>query len=176
MKIVKYNIYLRIVHWVMAAAIIGLIASGWYMEGIDPKAPDKYDLYPWHKSFGMMVLIFFFVRIVLRFRTHIPELPDGIKGIEALASHVVHLILYVFMLIVPVSGYIMSVAGGHGVKLFSLRVPELFEKNKELAGLARELHGIFPYILLGILVVHILGALKHRFFDKPENDVLCRMV
>jgi cytochrome b561 len=77
---------------------------------------------------------------------------------------------------VPISGYLMSLPGGHAVKMFGLNMPNIIEKNKTIGDITHEIHEIAPYVLLGFVVLHIAGALKHKFFEKPENDVLNRMI
>lgn len=171
----KYHWMLRITHWLMALLILGLIAVGWYMTGLDKTDENRYTFYGWHKSFGVVVLLLFGVRLVLRFTTHIPSLPAGLKPWEWKLSKLTHGLLYLFMLAVPLSGYAMSAAGGHGVKLFGIPMPSLFPEDKTIAGIAHEAHEIIPYILLGLVVLHIAGALKHRFMDAPENNVIRRM-
>ena len=83
------------------------------------------------------------------------------------------------MLLVPLLGYMMSSSfeGSDGVYLFSLfSIPELLEKSKKMFEVFEEAHAIAAYILLGVVVLHVAGALKHRFFDKNKNNnVLGRM-
>jgi len=171
----KYHILLRVTHWIMGVCIIGLIALGWYMGTIKPE-DGKYALYGWHKSFGMLLIFLFPVRFILRKVTTVPPLPKDIKPIEKKLSHLTHILLYVGMFVVPVSGYVMSVSGGHAVKMFGLDIPNLIDKNKEIGEIAHEIHEIAPWVLLGFIVLHVAGALKHKFFEKPENDVLNRMI
>ena len=168
----KYNILLRLIHWITAICIIGLIVSGYFMTELDADKGDtlwgfgKWDMYGLHKSFGVLTLIFVAIRIILRIATKIPELPFEIKPIDAILAKLGHFALYILMIAVPVSGVIMSMAGGYGVKLFGYKLPDLIEKDKELGGIAHELHEILPYVLAGIVVVHVLAVFKHIFIDK----------
>ncbi len=171
----KYHFFLRILHWFMAICILGLIACGWYMDGLDREAPNKFTFYAWHKSFGVLMILAVVLRIVLRLVTRIPPLPESLPPSEKLLAHGAHLLLYVGMIAVPVSGFVMSMAGGHGVSFFGIKLPEIIAKNESAAGLAHNVHDILPYILLGVIALHIAGALKHRFMDKPEHDVIRRM-
>ena len=103
-------------------------------------------------------------------------MPTDIKPVEKKLSHATHILLYLGMILVPVSGYLMSLSGGHEVKMFGLHMPNIIEKDKVIGDITHEIHEILPYILLGLVVLHIAGALKHKFFEKPENDVLNRML
>ena len=172
----KYPVLMRIIHWLMAIGMIGLIASGWYMAGLDKSVSYKYDIYFWHKSFGTLALFAIVLRVLVRLASVIPSLPDTMSGHEKKLAHLAHFLLYIMMIAVPLSGFLMSDYGGHPIPLFNWHTFELLEDNKELAGTLWEIHTTIPYIFLGIIVIHILGTLKHRFFDKPENDVLKRML
>lgn len=171
----KYPAPMRVIHWLMAIGILGLIASGWYMADLDKSVSYKYDIYFWHKSFGTLALFAVALRLLIRLTSTIPGLPDGLHRHEKKLAHLVHFLLYVMMIAVPLSGFLMSDYGGHPIPLFNWVNFELLRDNKELAGFFWEIHTTIPFIFLGIIVVHVLGALKHRFFDKPENDVLKRM-
>ncbi len=170
-----YHWSLRTLHWLMALVILGLIAAGWWMTGLEDGHPQRGLLYGLHKSFGVIALGLLAMRILLRFVTPVPPLPSTLPSTEKWAAHAGHLLLYLGMLAVPVSGMIMSMAGGYGVKVFGVPLPNILPEDKAMAGLAHELHEILPYVLLGIIVLHMTGALKHRLADKPEHDVLHRM-
>ena len=172
----KYPILMRLMHWIVALIILGMIGVGWYMAGLDKSVSYKYDLYFWHKSFGVLVIFLLFARLVIRWASRVPPLPDTIPGYEKKLAHLVHWALYLLIFLVPVSGYIMSDAGGHDIPLFNLIMPSFLEKNPDLASRLHDVHVTIPYVLLGIIVLHILGAIKHRYFDKSEHDVLRRML
>lgn len=172
----KYTLTMRLLHWFMAILVLGLIASGWYMEGISRDDPNKYDLYSWHKSFGLTLFLLIIVRLIVRLTSKRPSLSEKMPGWERTLSKVGHFSLYALMFLVPLSGIIMSDLGGHPLNFFFTSF-DFFETNKELAGTGRDAHGILPYILLGIVVLHLAGALKHRFIDKdPDLDVLKKML
>ena len=172
----KYPVLMRLIHWLMAIGLIGLIASGWYMAGLDKSVSFKYDIYFWHKSFGVVALLAVTLRILVRLISTVPALPDTIPGYEQKLAHLAHFLLYTMMIAVPLSGFLMSDFGGHPVPLFNLTSFELLADNKDLAGTLWQIHTTIPYVFLGIIALHIAGALKHRFYDKPENDVLKRML
>ncbi|WP_062269071.1 cytochrome b [Endozoicomonas arenosclerae] len=172
----KYPALLRLLHWLMAIAVLGMIGSGWYMASLSQDVSYKYDIYPWHKSFGILVLLLVAIRILVRFFSKVPELPKGLPKHEKILAKITHYSLYALMIIVPLSGFTMSDAGGHDIFFFGIKLPELMANNKELAGILHTIHTYIPYVFLAVIGLHILGALKHRFMDKPENDVLGRII
>jgi len=175
----KYSRSLRVVHWVMATLIFGLIAVGLYMSDIEADAPDKYDLYPIHKSFGFIVLMLFFVRIITRLKSHIPAPPQGLLRWEVRLSHAVHGLLYVSMFSMAFSGFMMNSTYAYvdGLDMFGLfTIPDITAKSEYWNSIFHTIHEITVYVLVGSLVLHLAGVVKHKFMDASENDVLARMV
>ena len=170
----KYHIALRLTHWFMAICILGLIGLGWYMVEFVPDDEQKL-FYMWHKAFGTLMIMLFFLRLLLRNLTQVPPLPEGIKSFDRKLSHIVHRGLYVLMIFVPLVGFVMSNTAGYPVWFFGWDVPNPFGENPSVAEVAEELHKIGAYVLLGVLVLHIAGAFKHRLLEGRENDVLRRM-
>lgn len=168
----KYTISMRLIHWFMAICLVGLVASGLYMANLDSSAPNKYALYPLHKSFGVLML----VMIVVRFSSMIPALPKTIPVYEKIAAHIVHFGLYALMIALPVSGYLMSDFGGFPVKFFGIELFDFFATNKDIAKIFYAIHHYAPWAFMGFLFLHIVGAIRHRYFDKKENDILNRML
>lgn len=173
----KYALSSRIIHWVMALIIFTLLALGIYMaEFMSKEAPNRMMVYDLHKSLGVLALIFIFIRIVNRFIKKAPALPDTMPKYEQILSHLGHFGLYILMIIVPLSGYLMSNSFGFPVKFFSLQTPFLVKTNFELGKVFAKTHELAAYGLLALVTLHVLAVIKHRFFDRPENDVLKRMI
>lgn len=177
MTVQKYSLSSRIIHWLMALIILTLLAVGIYMtEFLSKESANRMVIYDMHKSFGVMALILIFLRIINRFVKKTPALPNTMPKYEIILSHLGHFGLYVLMLIVPLSGYLMSNSFGFPVKFFSLEMPILVQNNFELGKFFAEVHELSAYGLLTLIIVHILAVIKHRFFDRPEHDVLKRML
>ena len=172
----RYPLIVRVMHWISALLILGLIGIGWYMAGLDRSVSYKFELYFWHKSFGVLALLLVITRIIIRLSSKVPALPDTMPKYEQVLGKLTHGVLYLFMLGIPLGGYLMSNAGGRDVPFFGLVMPSLIGENKELAGMLHQIHINAPYVLLAFITLHILAALKHCFFDKKEHDVLKRML
>lgn len=175
----KYPPSLRVLHWLRAVLVLGLIAAGWTMTSLEDETAEKFgQLYPLHKSFGLLVLLIVLVQLGIRAMSTLPG-PAELPKHERVLSHVVHVAIYALLLIVPLMGYAMSSSFTHsdGVTLFGLHVPELLPKNDAAFRVFQVLHKVLAYTLLGLIALHVAGALKHRFFDKnPGSDVLPRML
>jgi cytochrome b561 len=178
----KYPVPIRILHWVRAVLILGLIACGWYMTGRAEDDPTAGILYPNHKQFGIMVWLLAHVHLTLRWHYHavLPHAPEALKLWEIWLSHGIHRLIIALTLLTPLLGYAMSssITDGDGVPFFFLsHVPELLPKNDTAFALFQGLHKYCAYLLLACVVLHVAGAMKHRLQDKDgETDVLPRML
>ncbi|MCC7260187.1 MAG: cytochrome b [Alphaproteobacteria bacterium] len=169
----KYPYALRALHWLMAAIILGLTAVGWYMAELPKEDPSKFMFYGWHKSFGVLALLLIALRIAVRVRASVPPLPEALGAMVNRLSHAGHKLLYLLMVLVPLSGYVMSVSGGHEVRMFGILIPALLPKSEFLGGIAHELHELLPYLLLAVVIAHVAGVVWHRAVDK--QNLLPRM-
>lgn len=179
MSATKYPLPMRLIHWTMSIITICLLIVGFLMTGWWSDKPFTGDLYFWHKSFGVVILILIFVRISTRwgYRNDIPNM-DGLPFYERWLAHAVHGLLYVFLVIQPLSGYLTSSfhPESPGVPFFFGYLPDIFNKSQELADFFAQVHNISAYCILILLFLHVAGVIKHRFFDKPENDSLRKML
>lgn len=176
----KYPLAMRIIHWARAAIILGMIWLGWKMVSLGDNIPQKFEgFYPLHKSFGLVVIILVVLQLTLRTVMPTPVLSTGLSRIEAVAAKIAHVALYGLMILVPVIGYSRSstFSESDGVTLFGLKIPELLGKNDALSERLSSIHAVLAYTLLAVIAIHVLGALKHRLFDKDKkNDPLSRMI
>ena len=160
-------------HWVIALLILGLILVGLYMTQLS-YSPDKLELYAWHKSFGLMVLWLAGLRIIWRLLTPQPAAHPDHQFWERILAKLVHFFLYIAMIGLPLTGWLMSSAGEYPVPFFGIQMPDLVGKDPSLAQLMNQTHTVMAYLLIGAVGLHALGALKHHFFD--GDDSLERMM
>jgi len=158
-----YDSVARAFHWLMAAMILSLLAVGLYMHDLPREDTLRPTLYMLHKACGMLVLLFFVMRLIWRATHSQPSLSRYGANIRK-AAHAAHIALYSLMFGIPTAGYLMSSFHGYPVNFFGLfKLPILVDKDKQLASFFGEVHEYAAYILIAILVLHIAGALKHRF-------------
>lgn len=162
-----------LLHWVSALAIVGLFALGWWMTDLG-YYDQWYNLAPWwHRSLGMLVLGATLLRVVWRLLQPTPH-SHGSR-IERLAAHLGHTGLYVLMLVVLISGYLISTANGRGIDVFGwFEVPALIHGLPNQASLAGEVHWYSALALMILATGHTLAALKHHWLDR--HDTLLRML
>lgn len=162
-----------LLHWLSALAIIGLFILGWWMTGLGYYDP-WYNQGPWiHRSIGILLLFATLARLVWRMAQPTPN-SHG-RRFEILAAHLGHIALYVSVLVVMVSGYLISTANGRGISVFGwFEVPALVYDLPNQASVAGQVHWYGALALMILSAGHILAALKHHWLDR--NDTLVRML
>lgn len=161
-------------HWLLAIGLVATFAVGLYMHEL-PLSPTKLQIYAWHKWAGVTIFALVLVRIVWRLTHRPPGPPAGMPAWQHLAAEVAHRLLYVLMVAIPLSGWLMSSAKGYQTVLFGvLPLPDFLAKDKELGELLATLHRLLNFTLAGLVLVHAAAALKHHFGDR--DDVLKRML
>ncbi|MFM9269138.1 cytochrome b [Halomonas elongata] len=162
-----------LLHWLSALAIVGLFVLGWWMTGLD-YYDSWYNLAPWwHRSVGMLLLFATLGRLVWRFVQPTPVARG--HRLERLAAHAGHILLYCLMLLVLVSGYLISTAEGSGIDVFGwFRVPALISGLPDQSTLAGTIHWYAAWALIVLAAGHALAAFKHHLIDR--HDVLVRML
>ncbi len=161
-------------HWLMAVLLIILFAVGLYMHEL-PLSPWKLTIYSWHKWAGVTAFLLVLARLAWRLTHRPPALPAAMSPSMRLAAHLGHAALYLLMIAIPLSGWLMSSAKGFQTVYFGvLPLPDLLAKNKELGDLLKEVHETLNWMLLLVVVGHVGAAIKHHLIDK--DDVLTRML
>ena len=172
----KYSYSARVFHWLMALVIIVAFALAFYMTSLNKENENRLFFYSLHKSFGVLALILIFARIINRFLYKSPQLPVETAKYIVKLDKITHFMLYLLMFLTPLSGYLMSNYYGYPVKLFGMELPILVETNFDLAKNFSELHEIFAFSLLGLIVVHLLAVIKHHFIGANKFPIIKRML
>jgi len=162
-----------VLHWLSALAIVGLFALGWWMTDLGYYHA-WYNLGPWwHRSVGVVLLATTLLRVV--WRVVLPAPAARGPRLERIAAHIAHIGLYLLMLIVLVSGYLISTADGRGIDVFGwFQAPGIISDLPNQATLAGTIHWYSALALIILAVGHALAALKHHLVNR--NDVMLRMI
>ncbi len=162
-----YSKMAKFLHWSIALMIIFNFILG-LLLGVN-------GLYSLHKQIGVAVISLAFLRILWRLTHSYPAMVASLLPHEKKLAQFGHLILYIFMLIMPLSGIVMSNASGHTITFLGLNLPVLVSKQPlSTIELLNKLHGFIAYTFMAIVALHILAALKHHFIDRSQ--VLTRML
>lgn len=164
----QYGLVAKIFHWAIAFLIIGLIPVGLFMGGME-NSPLKFEVYAMHKSFGLLVLFLGIGRIVWRFVSPPPHHLQSHQPWERALAKASHAWLYVCVIGMPLTGWLMSSASEFPVPFFGMQMPHIIGKDEALGELFYQAHEILAYTLLFVLALHMAGALKHHVIDRDET-------
>lgn len=157
--------------------ILSLIAFGFLMT--QEWMPQRFKIYQWHKSFGIVVLILSVVRLVWRLAHKAPALPTGMKAWEVFFAKVTHIGFYALMIGVPLLGWAMISASRLPIEnelFYLIPLPDLpgVSASESVEDRLKALHKIGAKLILLLFVLHVAGALKHHFVEK--DGTLARMM
>ena len=184
----SWGVLARLLHWTMALLILGLVGVGIYMVEVLGSDSDslllRYELTQTHKSFGFVAFVLALLRIGWRWANPTPALPDMSAGQKALA-HGGHIALYICMIALPISGWLMASASPYNDPDAYIRVknmvfglfelPDPYPKgDADLTKFLGQVHFYTAMALVVILMGHIAAAMKHHFVDR--DAVLRRML
>ena len=162
-----YHPLVRQLHW----AIAGMIVLQYLLAKLADLAGESAEsgelvLLANHRSIGMTILALALLRLVVRYR--VPEPPAlNMPGWQKTASELSHLLLYALLILLPVTGWLMSSASAASVNWFNLAiVPDLVSPDARLAEVLEDVHETFAKILLVMAGLHVAAAVKHAAFNR----------
>jgi cytochrome b561 len=184
----RYSRVAIFLHWTIGLAIIGMVPLGWWMSDnvSDPsKAALVFRLFQLHKSIGLTILVLSVLRLLWRLTHRFPPLPDHMPGWEKAAARVSHILLYVVMLVMPITGWIYVSAGWNSSMNMPFQVPTLWFglfQWPHLPGLAEAsdatraaaasnamaVHSALAWGAVALVALHFAAALKHHFYDRDS--------
>jgi cytochrome b561 len=155
-------------HWLMAVLIIGMLWLGFSLEDIPRNTPARGFYLNLHKSFGVLVLMLVLLRMAWRARHKAPPLPAAMPGWQQQTAVWSHRLLYLCMVLQPLSGYLGSSFGKFGVKFFGIPLPQWAWESKPIQSFFGSIHGVVAITLLVLVVLHVAAALKHLLLDRDQ--------
>lgn len=164
---IRYSNVAIILHWLIAALVVWNVGVVFLTgEEVPPTLMES------HKAAGITVLALSLVRIGWRLTHRWPPLSDHLAGWEKALARTTHVLFYVLLFVVPLAGWIMVSAGrGDPVSWFGLfDIPALpVARSRETAGLFYEVHEYAAFAMIGLVILHVAGALKHSFIDRAPG-------
>ena len=172
----RYTTPAAVLHWVTVPLMMFMLFIGQgYMHV--PRGASLAGFAPsTHVTAGILILLLAVARLSWRIGHPPPALPRTTAKWQAASSHVVHWAIYALLIAVPVTGLLALVPYGarhldvDQVKVFGL-IPAAF--MPDVGSWPGDIHGTLFRVLKLLVIVHILAALKHQFWDKDR--LLSRM-
>ena len=161
-------------HWLMALLVVSTFPLGVVMHEM-ALSPDKLRMMSYHKWLGVTVFVLLLVRLLWRASHKPAPMLEVIPRWQRMLAQAVHVLLYVLLFSIPLSGWLMSSAKGfQTVYLGVLPLPDLLAKDKVLGDALGALHEVLNITLLVLLAMHVGAALKHHVIDR--DGTLARMI
>ena len=183
----RYTKVAVILHWLIALSILTLLASGLTMKYAPLEKFLQFKIYQWHKSLGVIVLWLVALRVIWRIFHKPPPLPTIIPKFEAWAAHAGHYALYFFMILMPISGWLLVSSSSFGLPTIVFgwfQWPHFpgVAGDKSVNDAATAAHWYGTWVILALIVGHVGAVGLHyvkervnllpRMWFKGKNDVL----
>ncbi|MCD6046984.1 MAG: cybB [Gammaproteobacteria bacterium] len=167
-----YGIVEKILHWLMALLIILMLSVSFFFD--DFSKTTKSTLIGTHKLIGMSIFLLAIIFLIWKKINIKPAFPENMPRWQTFLARFVHHLLMLAIIIMPLAGWIMSTAAGKPPKIgtIALNFPGI-PLDKTLSGFCWNIHLIVAWLLIGLISLHVLGALKHALIDK--DGILRRM-
>ena len=171
---VHYGRTAVVLHWLVAALLVGQILFGWFLDDIPRGTPARSIYVNLHKSTGLLLGLLILGRLYWRSRHPAPELPSSFPPWQRVAAKVSHFALYTCMIVMPLSGYIASNYSKYGVKLFNaVQLPPWGTEDRSVYAFFNTTHVVTSYVLVTLIALHVAAALQHAL---RRDGVFSRML
>ena len=162
-------------HWTIAVAFIGLVGLGAWMVGLTYYDPWYNESLALHKAIGIVVLALALAKLGWKLADRKPDFGPEVRAYERAGATAMHWILGALLIVLPVTGYLISTSEGAGIDMFGLfEFPAFFDVTAGTRDLAIDLHYYLAYGGIALVGLHAGAALKHTFIDK--GSTLIRML
>lgn len=162
-----YRTPARWLHWSVALLVLAMLPVGFLMVQQGLSRPVQNALFLFHKNTGVIVALLVVARLLYRWRNPPPPLPRAVPAWQRLASTWTHRLLYLLIVLMPVTGYIRVRAGGFPIEMLdSLGIGTLLPRSEALANAAKSLHYAGAWALAALVALHIGAALQHALIKR----------
>jgi cytochrome b561 len=166
----QYTAIAKALHWAMALVIITAWIAGYYSSTLSLPQKIQTDSIMLHKSIATITLFLLAARIPWRLIHGAPEASCDVPSLERMAARLGHLLLYICMVALPLSGWLWSSAAGYKIPVAGLfYLPPLMAKTPALSPLLKQIHISCAYAIAILVCGHVVMALKHHFFDRSDS-------
>jgi cytochrome b561 len=150
-----------------------MLCLGFFMGDIENKVI-KGEVFNIHKLIGLTILTLMILRLIWTVINPKPKLPIETFRWERILEKGMHSLLYFALILMPISGWILSTAAGKPPHLGLYRLPLPISQSKNLAHFGNSVHLFLAWVILALVTLHILAAFKHYLINK--DNVLQRMI
>ncbi|ENF0688004.1 TPA: cytochrome b [Proteus mirabilis] len=163
----RYGHLSLLLHWGTALTVYGMFTLGLWMVNLGYYDSWYHSAPEIHKSIGIILFIVLLFRAIWRWISPPPTALSSYSRLTRISAHVAHMLLYLILFAIIISGYLISTADGQPISVFDwFSVPAVFTGEGEQADLAGDVHLYLAWAVVVLSLLHATGALKHHFIDK----------
>ena len=152
---------MQVLHWLTALLMFAALPLAWAMVNAPRTDPGRELLFTIHKSVGVTILALAAIRLILRATRPRPAEPTDMPRWMAASAVVSHWLIYAVLFAMPISGYLLSVAGGNPVSYFGLFDLPTIPKNPDIQSAARFVHLSLQWAVYALISIHVLATAWH---------------
>ena len=170
----RYGTVARYLHWSIAVGVAIMLIIGFFHGYITDKAL-RSTFMRFHMSLGILILVLMLARLLWALTNHKPQPLPNIPRWQQIASKAAHGLLYVLLILMPISGWVMVNAHGGSPGFFGLfNLPTIAPANKAFGSFMSDVHSFLAWAIIVVVAVHLIAIIKHLVVDK--HNLLKRMV
>ena len=163
-----YGVVAIAAHWLVAVAVIGLFALGWWMVDLTYYDPWYRQAPSIHKAVGILLFLLLVGRLAWRWGNPRPR-PLG-RPVERRLAGLVHGLFYLLLFVLMMAGYLISTADGSPIDVFGLfAVPATLSDLPNQEDIAGDIHRWLAWTVIGLTALHTAAALKHHVIDRDRT-------
>jgi superoxide oxidase len=170
----RYSSGMIALHWLMLVLIVALYAAIELRVLYPRGSAIREGLKTLHFTLGLAVFLLVWLRLMLRFTSQVPPIAPQPPRWQLRIAHLGESAIYVFMIAMPLLGWLTLSAEGKPISLFGLLLPSLTGANEALAGQTKEIHEITGKAGYALIGLHALAALVHHYLQR--DNTLRRML
>ena len=156
----KYGLLSKLFHWLTAAGLIVQIPLGFYLVDLDFDQ-SRVDIENYHMLFGLIIFYVTLIRLIFKLLTSAPDFKGSTFPGQKFIGKINHLLLYLALLTVTISGIFKKLFNGESLIVFFKKINLTY--NYELSEQFYSIHVLANYVLIGLITLHILAVLFHKF-------------
>ncbi|MVU80501.1 cytochrome b [Nocardia sp. ET3-3] len=154
-----YNLLARVLHWLMAVLIVGMLMLGAAMIGTIGNYGVLLSI---HRTVGLAILALAVVRVANRLTRRGPAPGEGLSPRERVVAVASELTLYVLFILQPLIGWALVSASGIPVRVAGgFRLPAVAPESAQVYARLHLVHTWLAYLLLALFIAHMSAVLWH---------------
>ena len=169
----RYTGVAQLLHWLTPPLVLAQVAVAWVMLSLPRANPQDGQMYALHKSIGITIWLLIALRLTWRLTHPAPKAGPEMPRALDVAGRATHWLMYLILFAMPISGYVESAMGSHGVALWGVPLPSLPHVDA-IAKLADTGHVLASYALYALVVLHVTATVYHVAVRR--DGVLQRML